>query len=387
MKHGDAIYMLGLDGKLERVPLGAYSSELVLQKLIEDYPELLAGEQIDPDDPPRWLLIKREAGIPDAEQSIDRWSADHLLLDQNARPTIVEVKRSSDTRIRREVIGQMLDYAANATVYWPTDRIRTLASETCGGADKVDEKICELIGSENAHDSLPDVENYWRRVDNNLRNGELRLLFVADELPRELRRVIEFLNEHMPGIEVLGVEVRQFSGQSMRALVPRVIGQTERARQDKVASPSHKISLSHFVESCPEWSQSFFEDLFAGAGKKGFRVVPGTKGFSVRATQNDGKLLSLISCFPTGSYGRSAPSIDINLTYLSPIENPDVITQAVTKIAPFKLGGTSMLTLLLAVENLKSARDALKYIWQIGLKIQTEQQTKQDASNGDGGDE
>ena len=28
-------------------------------------------------------------------------------------PTLVEVKRSSDTRIRREVVGQMLDYAAN----------------------------------------------------------------------------------------------------------------------------------------------------------------------------------------------------------------------------------------------------------------------------------
>ena len=31
-------------------------------------------------------------------------------------PTLVEVKRSSDTRIRREVVGQMLHYAANAVV-------------------------------------------------------------------------------------------------------------------------------------------------------------------------------------------------------------------------------------------------------------------------------
>lgn len=370
MKNDDAIYMLGADGKLERVPLGAYSSELVLQKLIEDYPELLSGEQIDPDDPPRWLLVKREAGIPDADQSTDRWSADHLLLDQNARPTIVEVKRSSDTRIRREVIGQMLDYAANATVYWPADRIRALASETCGGADKLDEKIRLLIGSENTDDPLTDVENYWRRVDNNLRNGELRLLFVADELPRELKRVIEFLNEHMPRIEVLGVEVRQFSGQSMRALVPRVIGQTERARQDKVSAPAHKVSLSSFVETCPEWCRSFFEDLFEDAGKEGFRVVPGTKGFSVRAMGNTGKPVSLLWGFAPGSYGRTAPAIDINLSYLSPFENADVITQTVTKIAPFKLGGTSVLTMLLDTGNLKSGRDALKYIWQIGRKIQ-----------------
>ena len=52
---------------------------------------------------------------------VERWSVDHLLLDQDAIPTLVEVKRSSDSRIRREVVGQMLDYAANAVTYWNID--------------------------------------------------------------------------------------------------------------------------------------------------------------------------------------------------------------------------------------------------------------------------
>jgi len=37
---------------------------------------------------------------------------------------VVEVKRGTDTRIRREVVGQMLDYAANAV--------------SAGGADRAD---------------------------------------------------------------------------------------------------------------------------------------------------------------------------------------------------------------------------------------------------------
>ena len=49
---------------------------------------------------------------------------DHLFLDQDSIPTIVEVKRSTDTRIRREVVGQLLDYAANAVVYWPVERLQ-----------------------------------------------------------------------------------------------------------------------------------------------------------------------------------------------------------------------------------------------------------------------
>jgi hypothetical protein len=35
----------------------------------------------------------------------------------------VEVKRSTDTRLRREVVGQMLDYAANAVVYSPVEHL------------------------------------------------------------------------------------------------------------------------------------------------------------------------------------------------------------------------------------------------------------------------
>jgi hypothetical protein len=368
MTRDDAIYLLGGNGTLERVPLQPYSAETVLQKLIEDYPELLAGEQMDPDDPPRWLLVKREAEIPDGDNGSSRWSADHLLLDHNARPTIVEVKRSSDTRIRREVIGQMLDYAANATVYWPTDRIRILAASTCGGAESLDQNIRNLLALDNGENSVTAVEDYWRRVESNLRDGEVRLLFVADELPRELRRVIEFLNEHMPRIEVLGVEIRQFAGQSMRALVPRVVGQTERARQDKVPAPARNITASEFVQQCPDWCRRFFEDLFDSAASQGFRVVFKTVGFSLRVPLQNGQLVSLFWGFPPGSYGREAPAIDINMDFLEAFEETEVIADALTRLAPFRRAG-AILKLLLTPDNLNSAREALNYLWQLGTKI------------------
>ena len=61
-------------------------------------------------------MLSREAPLASEQDGAGRWSVDHLPLDQDAIPTIVEVKRSSDTRIRREVVGQMLDYAANAVL-------------------------------------------------------------------------------------------------------------------------------------------------------------------------------------------------------------------------------------------------------------------------------
>ena len=60
------------------------------------------------------------------------------------------------------------------------------------------------------------------------RLGRLRLIFVADEIPAELRRVIEFLNEQMRPAEVLGVGIRHYTdeAQRVRNLVPRVVGRT-----------------------------------------------------------------------------------------------------------------------------------------------------------------
>ena len=127
-RQDDFIFLLGDNGQIEKVPKVQYDSEALLQKLIEDHPDILAGDQINPDEPVEWLLVSREVGIPDGDEAGDRWALDHLLLDQLARPTFVEVKRSSDSRIRREVVGQMLDYAANAQKYWPIDLIRSLAA-------------------------------------------------------------------------------------------------------------------------------------------------------------------------------------------------------------------------------------------------------------------
>lgn len=101
-----------------------YEAEEVLQQLLADYPNLLAGDQED-EQGRRWLLVQRELGVASEEEGADRWSLDHLFLDQEGVPTLVEVKRSSDTRIRREVVGQMLDYAANGSVFWGLETIRS----------------------------------------------------------------------------------------------------------------------------------------------------------------------------------------------------------------------------------------------------------------------
>ena len=73
---------------------------------------LLPGDQINPEAPRRWMLVRQEMPVPDPGGGGSRWSVDLLLTDQDGVPTFVECKRYADTRSRREVVGQMLEYAA-----------------------------------------------------------------------------------------------------------------------------------------------------------------------------------------------------------------------------------------------------------------------------------
>lgn len=228
------LYLLQDDKKLVEFEEAPYDSEALLQELLEKYPGLLAGDLVDAASPRRWLLVKREAGIPDGEDSGSRWSVDHLYLDQDGIPTLVEVKRSTDTRIRREVVGQMLDYAANSVVYWSVEVMQQQFALTSGAPEIADVKLAGFLG-----DANPD--EFWRKVKANLLAGRIRMLFVADHIPKELKRIIEFLNVQMDPAEVLALEIRQYVHQNLRTFVPTVIGQTSEAQIRKSASQGGSV--------------------------------------------------------------------------------------------------------------------------------------------------
>lgn len=203
-----------------------YDSEELLQRLLVRYPDLLAGSQVDAESPRKWLFVAREPGIPAEEEGGDRWALDHLFLDQDGIPTLVEVKRSTDTRIRREVVGQMLEYAANAVVYWPAERIRSLFEETCRTKRVDPHQVVQNL-------TEGEEDKFWQAVKTNIQARRIRMIFVADEIPPELKRIVEFLNEQMDPAEILAVEIKRFSGPGQSMYVPTVIGQTSEAETKK----------------------------------------------------------------------------------------------------------------------------------------------------------
>jgi len=158
----DDVFLLDEARGLSRMAESPYDREDVLQELLERHPVLIAGGLGTGRDT-GIVLVKREASVPDREDATGRWSVDHLFVDAEAVPMLVEVKRSTDTRIRRAMIGQMLDYAANAVTFWSADGLQADFEATCTAAgDGPDEVLAELL------DEDDDAAAFWQRVAFNL---------------------------------------------------------------------------------------------------------------------------------------------------------------------------------------------------------------------------
>ena len=276
MNEKGKIFTRSDNSKLESLQEAPFDAEADLQELVAEYPELLSGEQIDPNNPRRWIVVGREQGISDRVGAGNRWFVDHLLIDQDAVPTLVEAKRSSNPEIRRRIVGQMLDYAAHATGTWSIAEVRKAFESREPDPEGA---LSELLQSE----SEPDVDAFWADVATNLAAKRLRLLFVADRIPDELARVVEFLNEQMPNIEVLAVEIKRYSSEFNETLVPRVIGRLA-GNRNRTDSGSRRLTKGQFLS---EFDKDEVRDaarrLLDVASTPNASLYFGTRGVSIRA--------------------------------------------------------------------------------------------------------
>lgn len=240
----ERIYIRSDGGGLSPLEEEPFSTEDELQALIAEHPELLDGQQIRPGDPRRWILVSREKGIAESSDTGARWSVDHLIIDQDAVPTLAEVKRGSNPEIRRAIVGQLLEYAAHASKTWSAVELRRTFEDS---ANTKGDDPNEVLGRLLQTDGDLDADLFWEKVATNLSARRMRLLFVADEIPDPLEHVVEFLNEQMPNIEVLAVEIKQFRGGQAQTLVPRVLGRTAKASTQGPAKRGRNLTRETFL--------------------------------------------------------------------------------------------------------------------------------------------
>ncbi len=242
------VFIVGDNNVLTKMDKTEFALETDLQSLIARHPALLESCTSETHEEERkLLLVRREMGVPDREDGADRWAMDHFYIDQAGVPTLVEVKRSRNGQLRREVVGQLLDYAANAAAYWTLEDIRARFVQNWG-ADRAPAVLEEFLAGTEFE---ANEDGFWQRVKSKLEATEIRLVFVAEELPPQLKRVIEFLNEQMRRVEVLGVELGHFSDGVSKAIVPSIVGRTTQAEATK-GRGSQQAKSYEFLDSVVE---------------------------------------------------------------------------------------------------------------------------------------
>ena len=247
-----------------------------VQDLLDDNFALVPGDQIKPTDPRRWMMIKREMPIPDPNSGTDRWSLDFVAIDQSAMLTLVECKIYNDTRSRREVIGQVFEYVANAQYYWTADYLKTCAEDTAKQKGmELDMLIASLHPDEDLEVESP--EDLFEQAIANLKEGIVRLVFFLEEAPRELKSIADFLNRQMKRAEVLVVEARQYPNGQSRILVPSLFGYTEQAR---LAKETVRVKPAN-VSGRRKWNENtFFENALSVLNNQQVEAVRALYEFS-----------------------------------------------------------------------------------------------------------
>lgn len=335
------IFLIDADQTLVPMIEAPYEAEALLQKLLADHPDLLAGEQVDPENPRRWLLLRREVGVPSEEGGAAHWALDHLFVDQDGIPTLIEVKRASNNQIRREVVGQMLDYAANGTLYWSLEKIRAVFEEQYQAIAVDPAVVLEDFLGPNI-----DAEVFWTKVKTNLQAGKVRLVFVADEIPRELLRIVEFLNEQMDPASVMALEVRQYLGGGKKTLVPRILGQTVKARENKEPTAAKKLwneqSFLAELESKSKQGAEIAARIFEWAEARGLRIQwgKGQEGSAGPKLDIDKTVCNTFVLYTGG--GLAIQFLSMNHSPFSDVLRRDELRQRLNEAAGLQLDGTGL---------------------------------------------
>jgi vacuolar-type H+-ATPase subunit F/Vma7 len=238
------------------------------------YPDLIPGDQIDSENPRRWFFVGEEVHFPIVGGRTIR--LDLLFLDQDGIPTLIELKRSEDDRLKSEVATQIMEYGANILLSMDTRIIRKMVESND------DTAIINFL------DEGESEEEFWEKVYDNLKAEKIRLLVVADEIPNRLQNIIEFLNRNMESVTILAVEIKQYAKDDIKTLVPRVIGQsieTQSKKTERIGNPSI-LDEDTFFENLDQYGKEFYQKLFNFTKKQDLIVSYTAKGFTVNVPAN-----------------------------------------------------------------------------------------------------
>jgi len=234
-----------------------FTEEGRLQDYLEKYPSLIPLVEIV-EGPSDLLCIGREVTVPSG-------AIDLLFIDKDGLLTIVETKLVKNPEIRREVIGQIIEYASFLS-QWTLNDIENIANNYFR-SERIPNEFRDKTLSEVITEFSPEndfsVDSFNAEVEKNLREGKIRLIIAVDELVEPLRVTVTFLNSYS-NFEILLLQISSFEeSEARKVLIASVFGYAQKERRLGRTKP--KVNEEIFLARCQEEGHEMAMELYAKA--------------------------------------------------------------------------------------------------------------------------
>jgi hypothetical protein len=210
-----------------------FPDERTLHKLVGAQPGILplAGA-------PRLVIVGSEVALGSG-------FADLVGVEADGRPVVIEVKLRRNSEARRAVVAQALAYAAylQGVSYGDLEEIvlarhlRALGRRSLADAVVEEDQAGEF-----------DAATFREEMEANLAAGRVRLVFVLDEAPPELIRLVGYLESIAEGLTIDLVTVALYRAGGAEVLVPQRV-EPERLRVEPPPPPPAKGTLTEGAEA------------------------------------------------------------------------------------------------------------------------------------------
>jgi hypothetical protein len=181
-----------------------YPNEEALEVLLATSPELLPAVSASS------LVVARQVqtGVG---------PVDLLGIGVDGSIVVVECKLHANPEIRRAVVGQLFAYAS---AIWQTPP----ASFEQAVSARLGRPLLEVVQALAGGDSWDELA-FRANLERNLRDGRFRLVVAVDTITDELKRTIEYLNDHtIAEVEVTALEIAYLADDGIEIVVPRTFG-------------------------------------------------------------------------------------------------------------------------------------------------------------------
>lgn len=217
-----------------------FPDELTLHRLVAEEPQLLplSGS-------PRLVVLGSEVAL-------GAGSADVLGMEPSGRPVVIEVKLARNAEARRAVVAQALSYAAHLHGLTPAELERDVLGAHLRRAGH--DSLVAAIGADYQEGDF-DASDFLTELTTNLAAGRVRIVFVLDEAPPSLVRLVGYLEAVAEGLVIDLVTVALYPVGDSQVLVPRRV-EPERVARPEGTGPGPIRSRGTLFEGADEFVAS-----------------------------------------------------------------------------------------------------------------------------------